>query len=53
MKKCLLGAAGLAALFVAGYAAEVRHMQKNWYKSGFATQCERERKGTTCRSVDD
>ena len=53
MKKCLLAATGLAALLAAGCVAEVRHMEKNWYKSGFVTQCERERKGTACRSVDD
>ena len=53
MKKYLLAVAGLVALFAAGYVAEGRHMQKNWHKSGFATQCERERKGAARRSADD
>jgi hypothetical protein len=42
MKKYPLAAAGLVALFAAGYVAEGRHTEKNWYKSGFVTQCERE-----------
>ena len=42
MKKYLLAVAGLVALFAAGYVAEVRHTEENWYKSGFVTQCEQD-----------
>lgn len=40
MKKIVLGAAAFVAVLAAGYVAEVRHMEKNWYKTGGAMQCD-------------
>ena len=38
MKKIMLDATAFAVLFAAVYVAEARHMEKNWYKTGFAAQ---------------
>ena len=38
MKKLVLGAAAFVALLAAAYVGEVRHMEKNWYKTGGAMQ---------------
>ena len=38
MKKIVLGAAAFVAVLAVGYVAEVRRMEKNWYKAGGAMQ---------------
>ena len=52
-KKIIVAVTGLVALFAGAYAAETRHMQRNWYKSGFATQDEREKIEDAYRSADN
>lgn len=50
-KKIIVTVTGLVALFAGAHAAETRHMQRSWYKTGFATQVEREKVEDACHSA--